>query len=105
MLVIGELRPQAIEFEQVDVKAVDLTPWRLVKPAGILLIVAVFAIYGTFADFSVLIPPPVKELSGIRQHTPVDEGLIPTGEVASATGAPFHFKTEPGIRRVSPRHF
>ena len=69
MLIIGELRPQAIEFEQVDVKAVDMTPWRLVKPAGVVLIACVVAIYTTFANFSVLKTAPGKEFSGIRQYT------------------------------------
>jgi SSS family solute:Na+ symporter len=56
MLVIGEVRPRATEFEQQDVGAVDMTPWRFAKPVGILLILIVFAIYITFADFSVLEP-------------------------------------------------
>lgn len=54
MLVIGELKPRATEFEQVDVGAVDMTPWRMAKPVGVLLILVVLAIYATFADFSVL---------------------------------------------------
>ncbi len=57
MLVIGEIAPQAKGFEQADVAAVDMTPWRFVKPAGLTLISAVFTIYITFADFSVLVPP------------------------------------------------
>jgi len=54
MLVIGELRPREEEFVQEDVGAVDMTPWSLAKPAGLLLIAIVFTIYVTFADFSVL---------------------------------------------------
>ncbi len=54
MLVIGELRPRETEFVQEDVGAVDMTAWRLAKPVGIALILVVFAIYMTFADFSVL---------------------------------------------------
>jgi SSS family solute:Na+ symporter len=54
MLVIGEAKPLEREFEQQDVGAVDMTPWRLVKPVGILLIIIVFTVYVTFADFSVL---------------------------------------------------
>jgi SSS family solute:Na+ symporter len=54
MLVIGELYPREEEFVQKDVGAVDMTPWRLVKPAGLLLIAIVFTIYAQFADFSVL---------------------------------------------------
>lgn len=56
MLVIGEVWPRETEFIQEDVGAVDMTPWRMAKPAGIALILIVFAIYITFADFSVLTP-------------------------------------------------
>ncbi len=67
MLVIGEIWPRETEFEQQDVGAVDMTPWRFAVPAGCLLILIVFAIYISFADFSVLAPestssnPPVLE--------------------------------------------
>ncbi|WP_339730749.1 solute:sodium symporter family transporter [uncultured Gimesia sp.] len=54
MLVIGEVAPRETEFEQEDVGAVDMTPWQFAKPAGLILIVIVFTIYATFADFSVL---------------------------------------------------
>jgi len=54
MLVIGKFTPRETEFEQEDVGAVDLTPWQFAKPAGIILVVIVFTIYATFADFSVL---------------------------------------------------
>jgi len=54
MLVIGELRPSETEFEQEDVGAVDMKPWKYAMPVGFLLIVIVFTIYITTADFSVL---------------------------------------------------
>lgn len=54
MLVIGEVAPRETEFVQEDVGAVDMTPWRFAKPAGMLLIAIVFTIYICFADFSVL---------------------------------------------------
>jgi solute:Na+ symporter, SSS family len=54
MLIIGELRPMKEEFVQQDVKAVDMTPWKLAIPVGIILILTVIAIYYQFADFSVL---------------------------------------------------
>jgi len=41
-------------YEQVDVGAVDLTPWRFAKPVGFGLIVLVIAIYAWFADLSSL---------------------------------------------------
>lgn len=56
MLVIGEISPREEEFVQVDVGAVDMTPWELAKPAGIVLILVVLLIYASFADFSVLVP-------------------------------------------------
>jgi SSS family solute:Na+ symporter len=54
MLVMGAVRPRETEFVQEDVGAVDMTSWRLVVPAGILLLICVVAIYACFADFSVL---------------------------------------------------
>jgi SSS family solute:Na+ symporter len=54
MLVIGEIKPRETEFEQEDVGAVDMTPWRMATPVGLLLIAAVLLIYTTVADFSVL---------------------------------------------------
>ena len=54
MLVIGEIAPRETEFEQEDVGAVDMTPWRFARPAGLLLIAIVLTIYIQFADFSVL---------------------------------------------------
>jgi SSS family solute:Na+ symporter len=57
MLVIGEIWPRETEFEQQDVGAVDMTPWRFAGPAGLALILIVFAIYIVFADFSVLPVP------------------------------------------------
>jgi SSS family solute:Na+ symporter len=57
MLVIGEIKPLASEFVQQDVQAVDMKPWPWAKPVGLLLIVIVFLIYASFADFSVLPSP------------------------------------------------
>ncbi|MEZ6088170.1 MAG: solute:sodium symporter family transporter [Pirellulaceae bacterium] len=56
MLVIGEVRPRPTEFIQEDVGAVDMTPWRLAIPAGLVLIAIVLLIYQQFADFGVLVP-------------------------------------------------
>lgn len=54
MLVIGEIYPRDTEFEQKDVGAVDMTPWKYARLAGLLLVIAVLTIYALFADFSVL---------------------------------------------------
>ncbi len=58
MLIIGELRPRETEFTQRDVKAVDMTPWSLAQPAGLVLVVIVVLIYACFADFSILETTP-----------------------------------------------
>lgn len=57
MLAIGRVRPLPKAWEHVDVKAVDLTPWRQARLTGGILIVLVFVIYALFADFSVLAAP------------------------------------------------
>jgi SSS family solute:Na+ symporter len=54
MLVVGEVAPSDTEFHQQDVGAVDMTPWRYAKPAGLALIGVVMTIYIVFADFGVL---------------------------------------------------
>lgn len=54
MLVMGELAPMKEEFEQKDVQAVDMTPWKHVRLAGGILVAIVLLIYVIFADFSVL---------------------------------------------------
>lgn len=54
MLVIGEVSPRETEFVQEDVGAVDMTPWKHARTAGLLLIAFIVTIYTTFADFSIL---------------------------------------------------
>ncbi len=54
MLVIGELRPLPEEWVQRDVGAVDMTPWKHARKAGLVLLLIVLTIYMVFADFSVL---------------------------------------------------
>lgn len=54
MLIIGELSPQEREFVQVDVKAVDMTPWKHAKVVSLILLAIVLMIYVIFADFSIL---------------------------------------------------
>ena len=54
MLVLGDSSPREEEFVQVDVKAVDMTPWKGAKATGLLLCAAVIAIYATFANFSTI---------------------------------------------------
>ena len=54
MLVIGEIWPLKEEWLQVDVKAVDMTPWIHAKKAGLILLLLVLTIYISFADLSVL---------------------------------------------------
>ena len=54
MLVLGDSSPREEEFVQVDVKAVDMTPWKGAKATGLILCAAVIAIYATFANFSTI---------------------------------------------------
>ena len=54
MLVIGEIKPRETEFVQEDTGAVDMTPWKHAKIAGVILIAIVLLIYICFADFSVI---------------------------------------------------
>jgi SSS family solute:Na+ symporter len=54
MLIIGIIKPREEDFVQVDVKAVDMTPWKYAKPVGIILLVLVALIYMSFADFTIL---------------------------------------------------
>ena len=58
MLIIGEIKPRETEFHQEDVGAVDMTPWKHARAAGLLLIATVLTIYVTFANFSVLDTAP-----------------------------------------------
>jgi SSS family solute:Na+ symporter len=54
MLVIGLVKPRATDFVQEDVKAVNMTRWKLTYPVGIVLVICVILIYAFFADFTVL---------------------------------------------------
>jgi len=56
MLLMGESCPRAEEFTQVDIKAVDMTPWKGAKVTGLILCAAVIAIYVAFADVSTVTP-------------------------------------------------
>ncbi len=51
MLVIGWVKPRSDDFVQVDVKAVDMTPWKGRYPVSIGLVVVVLGIYVGFAAF------------------------------------------------------
>ncbi|GAB5404775.1 MAG: solute:sodium symporter family transporter [Aureliella sp.] len=72
MLVIGEIWPRETEFEQQDVRAVDMTPWKLAPYAGIALLLAVITIYASFADFSVLKDAPQVDTVAEGVEEPVD---------------------------------
>ena len=54
MLIAGEISPREERFRQVDVEAVDMTPWPHAKRAGLALCVIVLTIYVVFADLSAL---------------------------------------------------
>ena len=50
MLIITALKPRKTDFVQVDVGAVDMTPWKHGKKVGAILCIAVVAIYAYFAN-------------------------------------------------------
>jgi SSS family solute:Na+ symporter len=54
MLVIGLINPQPEKWVQQHTGDVDITPWRLAVPAGVVLLLLVLTIYVLFADFSIL---------------------------------------------------
>lgn len=54
MLMIGEMKPLPEEYTQLDANAVDMTPWKHAKLAGMVLVAIVLLIYVIFADASVL---------------------------------------------------
>ena len=49
MLAIGHFKPRETDFELEYTKQVDITPWKLVKPMGLLISVIVILIYYAFS--------------------------------------------------------
>ncbi|MGY6648801.1 solute:sodium symporter family transporter [Wenyingzhuangia sp. IMCC45574] len=49
MLVIGKLKPREEDFVQQYTEQVDITPWKLLKPVGIVITVIVIATYLYFS--------------------------------------------------------
>jgi len=49
MLIIGQVSPRKIPFEQEYTRQVDITPWKYVKQVGILVCVIVVGIYVIFS--------------------------------------------------------
>lgn len=49
MLVIGRLRPRETPFELTDAGVVNLTPWRLAKPASAVCFLAMLGVYALFS--------------------------------------------------------
>lgn len=49
MLIIGKIRPRETPFELEDSKAVDLTPWKYVKPASLACFVLMLCVYALFS--------------------------------------------------------
>ena len=54
MLIIGKVMPRKEDFVQLNVKAVDINPWKYAKITGAILILIVILIYAKYADFSIL---------------------------------------------------
>ena len=49
MLLIGKLKPRATDFILEDSKAVDLTPWKYVKPAALTCFILMLCVYALFS--------------------------------------------------------
>lgn len=49
MLLIGKLKPRAADFILEDSKAVDLTPWKYVKPAALTCFILMLCVYALFS--------------------------------------------------------
>lgn len=49
MLIIGKFKPREVPFVQEYTKQVDITPWKYVKQAGVLVCLIVVALYVYFA--------------------------------------------------------
>jgi len=49
MLVIGKLKPRTKDYVQVYTEDVDLTPWKLVKPVGLVVCIIVISTYFIFS--------------------------------------------------------
>jgi SSS family solute:Na+ symporter len=48
MLVIGKLKPRATDYEQTYTEQVDVTPWKFVKPVGLVICLIVISTYFIF---------------------------------------------------------
>ncbi|HHC79514.1 MAG TPA: solute:sodium symporter family transporter, partial [Flavobacteriia bacterium] len=49
MLIIGRLSPRETPYEQKYTKEVDITPWKYVKPVGIIITIIVIGVYLYFS--------------------------------------------------------
>ena len=75
MFIWGAIQPRKEEFEQVDAKVLDLTPWKHVRLASVLLLAVVALIYIFFADTSVFPSKdqikPQQKVSLVVEKSPV----------------------------------
>ena len=51
MLVIGTIKPRAAAYEQTYTEDVDITPWKLATPVGIVVLILIAAMYYSMAQF------------------------------------------------------
>ena len=49
MLLIGKFKPRATDFILEDSKAVDLTPWKYVKPAALTCFILMLCVSALFS--------------------------------------------------------
>ena len=51
MLVIGTIKPRAAAYEQTYTEDVNITPWKLATPVGIVVLILIAAMYYSMAQF------------------------------------------------------
>jgi len=49
MFIIGKIKPRTINYKQVYTEQVDITPWKYVKPVGLVICLAVVGLYIYFS--------------------------------------------------------
>lgn len=51
MLLIGAIKPREVPYEQTYTEDVDITPWKLATPVGIVVLILIAAMYYTMSKF------------------------------------------------------
>jgi len=70
MLIVGAIKPLKEKWVQQYSGDVNMTPWKGAKAFSIVLLILVFAIYASFADFSILKKKTAEEPA---EPTPIEQ--------------------------------